>query len=311
MEGKYTEKLEQKQATSMQVIDAQKSLDGRDRQINERLPLDGSQPMEGRITMPLAPAVGTDVPNKAYVDSQDGAVINFAQSAANAAQANATAVANNAQIAANQAQVSANQGIAQAGVAQNQAANALNVGQNAQQAANQADNHAQQAMNAANAADKAAQQAQQTANSADKAAAAASKAASAAAQVAKTSALAGANRHVHSQTPYVMYEKEARQAMLSIREEIRSLAKRSESEEVRILAGAVEVLFRLQMDYRDMDAFERERRLEDPEWSEWSESYREAFNMDEYAQESRESFQPLRNGRMDPYEGIVLNGNLH
>lgn len=140
MEGKYTEKLEARQASSQEVLDTTKSLDGTDRQINERLPLDGSQPMEGLITLPFAPGIGTDVTNKAYVDSQDTAVVNYAQNAANVAQANATAVATNAQQAANQAQVSANQGINQAAVASNQAGNALGVAQNAQQSANQAYN---------------------------------------------------------------------------------------------------------------------------------------------------------------------------
>ena len=59
------------------------------------------------------------------------------------------------------------------------------------------------------------------------------------------------------------------------------------------------------MDYRDLDAFERERRFEDPAWSEWTDEYKRIFGVDEYAEGDREKHLSYGDYRMDPYTGIA------
>jgi hypothetical protein len=114
------------------------------------------------------------------------------------------------------------------------------------------------------------------------------------------------HNHGISFTTFVKRSKEERRAMLDDRGNLSvlldsGLLRRREE----VIARNVHNLLGLLMDYRDFDAYERERRLEDPEWAEWAEDYKRAFGMDEYAEEDREAYVTRGKVRHDPYSGIA------
>ena len=122
-------------------------------------------------------------------------------------------------------------------------------------------------------------------------------------------ALNGAYRHTHSIsfTPFIKLSRKERGRLLADRLENRMVMDSPlVSDAVRIVARNIENQMVLMMDYRDYDAFERERRFGDPAWAEWTEAYKQIYGVDEYAEEDRNWYLSYGEYRMDPYKGIAL-----
>jgi hypothetical protein len=123
------------------------------------------------------------------------------------------------------------------------------------------------------------------------------------------SALSGSYRHSHSMssTTFIKRTKEERREMLRDRADLLAFAEAGKFDLPQaVLARNVENLLSLLMDYRDLDAFEREELLEDPEYSMWADDYKKVYGMDEYAEEDRHNYNPYDERlRMDIYKGIA------
>lgn len=121
----------------------------------------------------------------------------------------------------------------------------------------------------------------------------------------------GGGQHKHSTisfTPFVNYPKEVRRAMLADRKKLELLLEHGDlSLPEMILAQNTLQSLKLRQDYRDFDAYERERRLDDPEWAEWADKYKQVFGIDEYGEALRPEYRafPELGVRMDPYQGIA------
>lgn len=309
MEGKYTEKLEQKQATSMEVIDAQKALDGRDRQIevandaaaaaqatadaalgiaNRAHNLDYPYNASGVGNVALTAAY--EMARKAHIRHVNPAVGSPVLEYACAVAENATALANKANaLDLDHANANTNAGNWGTYLAYKYAEAAYGVGNHNHPYASNNHSHNEYASDNHKHSYSSITGAPNIPKTTGKA--------------------AGPGQHAHSIsfTPFIKYPALARRAMLSLRREVRELAEKSESKEVRLLAEAVETAFKLQQDYIGLSAFDREKRLADPAWNEWSDNYRRVYGVDEYAEEDRRNYMGYGPVRMDPYEGIALS----
>jgi hypothetical protein len=90
------------------------------------------------------------------------------------------------------------------------------------------------------------------------------------------------NNQLHSYTRYMKYPKHERDAMLQVRSSVRAIADRTDDPAIEELAAGIELALRLHMDYRNFDAFERERRFDDSKWERWTKAYKETFEVDEH-----------------------------
>lgn len=121
----------------------------------------------------------------------------------------------------------------------------------------------------------------------------------------------GGGQHTHatiSFTPFVNYPKEVRREMLRYRADLEAVLESGNlSYYETVMAKNTLISLRLRQDYRDFDAYERERRLDDPEWAEWADNYKRVFGIDEYGEEQRPDYRayPELGVRMDPYQGIA------
>ena len=219
--GKHTKKREVKKAQDRKLLEAKNAVDPLARAVQERVPLDGSVPMRGPLTLGSAPQTDMDAVTRQYMNNNTAAPHNHPY----------------------------------AGTGHNHGAGDLNGDTGPVSVGN-----------------------------------------------------AGGQNHKHSlsSTFFIQHSKEERKRMLKDRLDLRMIAGSPIVSHVeRILATNIENLLSLLMDYREMDAFERERRLEDPEWAEWAEEYKRVYGVDEYAEKDRDSFLDYGGVRMDPYEGIA------
>lgn len=122
----------------------------------------------------------------------------------------------------------------------------------------------------------------------------------------------GGGQHTHktvtSFTPFVNYPKEVRKAMLADRWQLELALDSGKLDAVQAtIAQNTLHSLKLRQDYRDFDAYERERRLEDPAWAEWADKYKRVFGIDEYGEVERPNYLPYPElgVRMDPYQGIA------
>jgi hypothetical protein len=116
------------------------------------------------------------------------------------------------------------------------------------------------------------------------------------------------NEHSHSlsSTFFIKLSKTERRRMLVDRLLNRAVMDDPLADDaIRIVARNMENQLSLLMDYRELNAFERERRFDDPEWSHWTEEYKRVYGVDEYSELDRSKFLSYGRVRMDPYEGIA------
>jgi hypothetical protein len=118
------------------------------------------------------------------------------------------------------------------------------------------------------------------------------------------SALAN-HSHSISFTPFIKLSRDERLGMLDDRLDNMVVANSPTATGVeRVIAKNVENLLSLLMDYRQMDAYERELRLSDPEFSSWADLYKRAYGVDEYARDDVETYVEHNGVKQHPYEGI-------
>jgi hypothetical protein len=114
------------------------------------------------------------------------------------------------------------------------------------------------------------------------------------------------HRHVVSFTPFVNRPREERLRILDDRGDLLDLLAGDDlPPAMEVVARNVENLLSILLDYRDFGAFERERRLDAPGWEKWSDDYKRAFGIDEYARDHPSHFLASGGVRQDPYAGIA------
>ncbi len=122
------------------------------------------------------------------------------------------------------------------------------------------------------------------------------------------------NEHSHSMssTFFIKLSKTERRRMLVDRLLNRAVMDDPLADDaIRIVARNMENQLSLLMDYRELNAFERERRFDDPEWAHWTEEYKRVYGVDEYSELDRSKFLSYGEYRMDPYEGIAPSEDVH
>lgn len=315
MDGRYTTRLEEKQATSMEVIEGQKTLDGRDRQIEvandaaaaAQATADAALDRANRAHAFAYPVAGYppdtfgtgnsnlvfayETARKAHIRSSSAALGNPAVDAAHTTAEDAYKLGQKA-LYLDRAHASpennegnwwmwwtwtrAEAGVDAAAAAAKDAAQAYNVGNHKHPYASDNHSHGEYAPKNHH-------------------------------HTGTTGSAAGPGNHKHSFsfTPFINYPAEARRAMLSLRTQIREIAHYAGSEHIRTLAGAVEMLCKLHMDYVRLDAYEREERLQDSTLDEWNAHYRRVYGLGEHTERDRHVYMHYGSVRMDPYEGIA------
>lgn len=126
--------------------------------------------------------------------------------------------------------------------------------------------------------------------------------------------LGAAHSHSISSTTFIKQPRGTRYRMLNDRTDLEALL---ESESLaasdQVVAQNVHNLLVLLMDYKEMDAYQREAMFLDPAQAEWTDKYKRVYGVDEYAEEDRKNFLAYTIGegeqhvhvRMDPYMGIA------
>lgn len=117
------------------------------------------------------------------------------------------------------------------------------------------------------------------------------------------------HRHSISSTTFIQKSKAERMRMLQDRAALEALLESGAlGSDEEIQARNTLNLLSLLMDYRDYDAYERERRFSDPEWAEWTEDYKRTYGVDEYAEQATKQFQSHSGVQMNPFSGIAHEG---
>lgn len=112
--------------------------------------------------------------------------------------------------------------------------------------------------------------------------------------------------HSISSTTFIKQPIEVRMRMLSDRMDLEDLIEHARLPRfIRVIARNLANVLVLLMDYRTMNAFQRERAFVTPNLEEWSDTYKRIYGVDEYAEGDRENFLAYGNVRMDPYTGIA------
>lgn len=133
---------------------------------------------------------------------------------------------------------------------------------------------------------------------------------------ATVNSLGSSHSHSMSSTTFIKQSRETRYKMLDDRSDLETLLEsESLSAADQVIAQNVHNLLVLLMDYREMNAYEREEALVDPALAAWADTYKRVYGVDEYAEGDRENFLHYRycegeaeehvHVRMDPYEGIA------
>lgn len=123
------------------------------------------------------------------------------------------------------------------------------------------------------------------------------------------SGTAYSHSHSISSTTFIKQPFEVRMRMLNDRLDLEDLLKMWRlPRSLKVIVRNILNILILLMDYRELNAYQRERAFVTEGLEEWTQEYKRVYGVDEYAEDDRENFLRYGDVRMDPYTGIAPSG---